>query len=79
MKLRVAAESRHGVSEDDAPARSLAPHEEDPAAEGLPAAAVQDRRGRQLPVVYLPMLALLVVIAASMGLSSTTPTGWSRR
>ena len=68
MKVHVAAQSRHGASEDDAPSRSPAPHGEDPAAEGLPAAAVQDRRARPLPVAYLPMLALLVIIAAVYGL-----------
>jgi hypothetical protein len=68
MKVRVAAESRRGASEDDAPAKSLALHGGDPAAEGLPAAAAQDRRGRPLPVAYLPMLAILVIIAAVYGL-----------
>jgi hypothetical protein len=66
MKVRVAAESEHGASEDDAPARSLAPIGAD--AESLPAAAVQDRRGRPLPVVYMSMLAILVIIAAVYGL-----------
>ena len=66
MKVRAAAESRHGASEDDAPARSPAPPGVD--AEGLPAAAAQDHLGRPLPVAYLPMLALLVVIAAVYGL-----------
>jgi hypothetical protein len=66
MKVRVAAESRRGASEDDAPARSPAPPRSD--AEGLPAAAAQDRRGRPLPVVYLSMLAILVIIAAVYGL-----------
>ena len=66
MKVRVAAESKHGASEDDAPARSLAPPGAD--AEGLPAAAVQDRRGRPLPVVYMSLLGFLVIIAAVYGL-----------
>jgi hypothetical protein len=68
MKVHVAANSRHGASEDDTPARSLAPPGEDPAAEGLPAAAVQDRLGRPLPMAYLPVLAILVIIAAVYGL-----------
>jgi hypothetical protein len=66
MKVRVAAESKHGASEDEAPTRRPAPTGAD--AEGLPAAAVQDRRGRPLPVVYMSLLAILVIIAAVYGL-----------
>jgi len=66
MKVRVAAESRHGASEDDAQAKGPATPGAD--TEGLPAAAVRDLRGRPLPMVYMSMLAMFVIVAAVYGL-----------
>ena len=68
MKVRVPTERKHGMSKDidDAPARRPAPP--GPDIEVLPPAAVQDLPGRPLPVVYMPMLAILVIIATVYGL-----------
>ena len=57
MRVRARTESKHGTSEDvdDAPA-------------GRPSAEVQDLRGRPLPVLYMPLLGILVIVAAVFGL-----------
>ena len=68
MKVRNPTASKHGRSEDleDEPAGRPAPPEAD--TEVLPAAEVRDLRGRQLPVVYISVLAILVISAALYGL-----------
>ena len=68
MKVRVPTARKNGWSGeiDDAPARRPAPPGAD--TEVVPPAEVQDLRGRPLPVVYMPLLGFLVIIAALYGL-----------
>ena len=68
MKIRIPTAKKNGRSGeiDGAPARRPAPLGAD--AEVFPPAEVRDLRGRPLPMVYMPLLGLLVIIAAVYGL-----------
>jgi len=67
MKIRIPTARKNGRSGeiDGAPARRPAPLGAD--AEVFPPAEVRDLRGRPLPVVYMPLLGFLVMIAAVYG------------
>src|ERR1035437_2708095 len=68
MKVRIPTARKNGRSGEieGAPARRPAPLGAD--AEVFPPAEVRDLRGRPLPVVYMPLLGFLVIIAAVYGL-----------
>jgi len=68
MKICIPTAKKNGRSGeiDGAPARRPAPLGAD--AEVFPPAEVRDLRGRPLPMVYMPLLGLLVIIAAVYGL-----------
>jgi len=68
MKIRIPTAKKNDRSGeiDGAPARRPAPLGAD--AEVFPPAEVRDLRGRPLPMVYMPLLGLLVIIAAVYGL-----------
>src|SRR5450759_2398761 len=68
MKIRIPTARKNGRSGevDGAPARRPAPLGAD--AEVFPPAEVRDLRSRPLPVVYMPLLGFLVIIAAVYGL-----------
>ena len=68
MKVRVLTARKNGRSGeiDDVPTRRPAPPGAD--TEAVPLTGVQDLRGRPLPVVYMPLLGLLVIVAATYGL-----------
>ena len=68
MKIRIPTAKKNGRSGeiDGAPARRPAPLGAD--AEVFPPTEVRDLRGRPLPMVYMPLLGLLVIIAAVYGL-----------
>ena len=68
MKVRVPTESKHGTPEDigERPGR----HPASLGADNIdvpPPTEVQELRGRPLPVIYLPVLGFLVIIAAMYG------------
>jgi hypothetical protein len=68
MRVRVSTPRRNGWSGkiDDAPVKGPAPLGAD--ADVFSPAAVRDLRGRPLPVVYIPLLCFLVIVAAAYGL-----------
>ena len=68
MKVRVPTARKNGRSReiDDVPSRRPAPPGAD--TEAVPLTEVRDLRGRPLPVVYMPLLGLLVIVAATYGL-----------
>ena len=68
MKVRVPDESKQGSSEDLDDATTWRPAPLGTGTEVLPPAEPQDLRGRPLPLVYMPLLAILVIIAAVYGL-----------
>src|SRR5450759_159383 len=69
MKVRVPDESKQGSSEDLDDATTWRPAPLGTGTEVLPPAENQDLRGRPLPLVYMPLLAILVIIAAVYGLA----------